>query len=342
MTHRKIQIASFFVILAVAGWVVWAMLRPYVTILLLGAVFAVLLKPLERALVRKLGRPALAASIVIATVLGCIIVPPALFGRAIVSETLETYRELRSSDDSFPPPDVRERLPDSVVAATDALVQGLRGRLASFAGNAFQAASNVASNVASFFFGLFVFLFTLYYLLRDGDRILQVTADLLPLSRAHENTIFTKLSEAVNGVVKGSLLVALSQGVLATIGFWIFGLPQPLLWGTFATVASLLPTIGTAIATVPAALYLLASGGVLPAAGLAAWSLILVGNVDNLLRPQLVGSKANLHPLWVLLSVIGGIEVFGFMGFLLGPIFAALFVTLVDIYRTDLRGALTR
>jgi predicted PurR-regulated permease PerM len=139
-------------------------------------------------------------------------------------------------------------------------------------------------------------------------------------------------------VVKGSFLTALVQGVIATIGFFIFGVPVPLLWGLFTVLAALVPTIGTALSLVPAVIYLLVTGETGNAIGLAIWGAVAVGLVDNFVGPKIVGSRTQLHPVLVLLSVLGGIQVFGLLGFLIGPIVMAIFVALIDMYRTDFKS----
>jgi predicted PurR-regulated permease PerM len=131
--------------------------------------------------------------------------------------------------------------------------------------------------------------------------------------------------------------MAIIQGVVAMIGFTIFGVPQPLLWGLFTVMAALVPNVGTSLSLIPAVIYLLVTGHIGAGIGLAVWGMLAVGLIDNLLSPRLIGSRIQLHPLLVLLSVIGGLQFFGFLGFLIGPILLAVFVAMVDIYRSDFK-----
>ncbi len=156
--------------------------------------------------------------------------------------------------------------------------------------------------------------------------------DISPLAEADDETIFKKLALAVSAVVRGSLIVAFIQGILATVGFMIFGLPNPVLFGTIAAIAALVPGVGTALVLVPAIGYLFLSGNTFGAAGLFIWGTVVVGLVDNFLGPQLIGNKMKLHPLAVFLAVLGGIVFFGPIGIIVGPLVISLFSALLDVY----------
>jgi predicted PurR-regulated permease PerM len=207
----------------------------------------------------------------------------------------------------------------------------------SISNNAFQTVSGLLSNVFNFFLFLFLFFFTIFFIFRDGQSIKQVIMDVSPIAQQQEYILFKKVGAAVDGVVKGAFLTALIQGAAATVGFQIFGVPHPILWGLFTIMAALVPSIGTSLSIVPAVIYLLLTGHIAAAIGLAIWGAVAVGLIDNLVGPKIIGSRTQLHPLLVLISVLGGLQVFGFVGFLLGPIIMAIFVALVDMYRTDFK-----
>jgi predicted PurR-regulated permease PerM len=231
-------------------------------------------------------------------------------------------------------------LPEQAQVFIENFTRDLNNTLAKFTSNAFQAVSSLISNVSGFILSLFLFLFGVYYLLKDGSKFKDVLVDISPLNERQEDELVAKVGSAVNGVVKGSFLIALTQGVVATIGYFIFGVPQPILWGMFTIMAALVPTVGTALALVPAIIFLLITDHVGAAIGLLIWGALAVGLIDNIISPILIGAKAKLHPLLVLFSVLGGISLFGFLGFLLGPIFMAIFVTLVDMFRHEFKDYL--
>jgi predicted PurR-regulated permease PerM len=140
--------------------------------------------------------------------------------------------------------------------------------------------------------------------------------------------------------VKGSFLVALSQGIVASIGFYIFGVPEPLLWGAFTVIVALVPTVGTSLSIVPAVIYLAVTGHSGAAIGMGVWGALAVGLIDNFLGPKLVGRSTKLHPVLVLIAIVGGIQLFGILGFLIGPIIMAIFIAMLDMYRSDFRDNL--
>ena len=192
--------------------------------------------------------------------------------------------------------------------------------------------SAVFSNVAKTTLGIFIFLIALYYLFKDGLKLKEAVVAFSPLKNTDDETIFTKLSSATNSVVKGTLLIALIQGILTAIGFIIFGIPNATLWGSLATITALIPSVGTAIILLPSILYLFSIGNVFSALGLLIWGIVVVGLVDNLLRPKLIERGIRIHPFLILLSTLGGISLLGPIGFLLGPIILSLLAVLFQIY----------
>lgn len=173
----------------------------------------------------------------------------------------------------------------------------------------------------------------MYYSFKDGGVLRQKIIELSPLVNKYDRDIFSRLQMAVNSVIRGSLLIALLQGISTGIGFAIFGVPNPALWGGIAAVAALIPNLGTAIVSVPAILFLFATGQVGAAIGLAIWALVAVGLIDNLLGPKFIQQGLHIHPLLILLAVLGGLTLFGPIGFLLGPLVMALLFALLDVYQ---------
>jgi predicted PurR-regulated permease PerM len=195
-----------------------------------------------------------------------------------------------------------------------------------------QNLGSIFSNLAKIIVSSFIFLFALYYLLKDGIRLKKTIIALSPLAADDNEAIIQKLEGTMASVIKGSLLIALIQGVLTAVGFTIFGVPNAFLWGSVAVIAALIPGIGTSLVLAPAVIFLFLSGGTLSAIGLLVWGIGAVGLIDNFLGPKLIGRGMQLHPFLVLLSVLGGIGFFGPLGFLFGPLVLSLFFALIDIY----------
>jgi predicted PurR-regulated permease PerM len=185
-------------------------------------------------------------------------------------------------------------------------------------------------------------LFALFYLLRDGPAFVQVGRWLIPLDEKLTDALVTKMHEVIVATVLGALLVAIVQGLLGGVWFWVLGLPGAALWGGVMAFAALLPAIGPPVVWMPAALILFARGAVTEAIVLVVVGALLIGTIDNVLRAVLVGGRARLHSLVVFFSVLGGLVVFGLSGFLLGPILVVISLAVLEIARVALRGEATQ
>lgn len=201
----------------------------------------------------------------------------------------------------------------------------------------------IFSNLDTVFAGLsrigieaFIMLLALFYFLRDGAELRRQVIALSPLGDADDERILKKLQQTIYSIFGGSIAVGIIQGILTGIGFGIFGVPNPALWGAIAAVAALIPGIGTALVLVPAILYLFLTGAHAPAAGLLVWSVLAVGLIDNFLGPIFINRGIKIHPFFILVSVLGGLIFFGAVGFVLGPLVLAFLFALLDIYKTSM------
>jgi len=204
---------------------------------------------------------------------------------------------------------------------------------------------NAFSVTAQLVLSLVVGLIAYFFFLKDGARFLKTIVHMSPLGDKHDIAILSKLSNTIHSVIRGSLTIALIQGILTCIGFVIFGVPNPVLWGSVAAIGALVPGVGTTIVLLPAIIYLFASGSTGAGIGLLLWGVVAVGLIDNLLMPRLVGSRAKIHSLFILISVLGGLAFFGPSGFLLGPLVVSLVYglaeTYLDLFKRDIELAST-
>ncbi|WP_082151648.1 AI-2E family transporter, partial [Caenimonas sp. SL110] len=196
----------------------------------------------------------------------------------------------------------------------------------------------IGQNTLDFVVSFFVMLYVLFFLLRDGHRLAATAARALPLKPEHTVRLLDQFAVVVRATVKGNVVVALVQGALGWLAFWVLDIPGALLWGALMALLSLLPAVGAALVWGPVALYLLATGAVVPALGLIAWGVLVIGLIDNVLRPILVGKETRMPDYLVLIATLGGLSVFGLNGFVIGPVIAALFIAAWEIF-TDARQA---
>jgi len=182
---------------------------------------------------------------------------------------------------------------------------------------------------------LFVAFFIAFYLFIEGNVFLDRIKKGLPLAAHHRKQIFEKLNDMAHAVIYGSIVIAIIQGFLGGVGFWVVGISSPILWGMAMAVFSLIPFLGTAVIWLPASIILIVTGHPEFGIALAIYGMLIVSTIDNFLRPKLVGSRARVHPVLVLLGAIGGIALMGFIGFFIGPLIIALLKAFIDIYEKE-------
>jgi predicted PurR-regulated permease PerM len=193
---------------------------------------------------------------------------------------------------------------------------------------------------------LVVTFFLMFYLFIDGHLLINRARQVIPLAAHHQNHIVRKLQDVTFAVIYGSLIVALIQGALGGIGFWIFGVGSPIAWGIVMAVLALVPLFGTAFVWLPASIYLMVVGAaeadqtmVWRGIGLLIWGAVVVSSIDNILKPKIIGDRAGIHPGLVLIGALGGLATIGFIGFVIGPLILGLLKTFIDIYeKEELRG----
>lgn len=338
MDTKKLESIGFYIFFGLVSLVVVLMWWPFWQILALGAIIAVLFSPVYQKLYRELSRANLAAALTIVLILLIIIVPLWLFGQLLFNELVDVYNKFRLGQLSFSQAALYSKLPPQWQSLLGAVSNDTAAIFSKFTATTFAFVQQLLSNLAAFFLSMFMLVFVIFFMLRDAQKIKTTLGDLSFLPEHYQQALVAKVEEAISGVLKGSFLIALIQGAAGIVGFWIFGLPQPLLWGAATVVSSMVPNIGTALVLVPAVAYLFFTGHTPQAIGLALWGGLVVGVVDNLVWPKLASKNLKMHPVLALLAVVGGLQVFGILGFLFGPILISVFLALVDIYRYDLRG----
>lgn len=341
MNNKESQ--RYFLLALILGVIVFTffILRPLMYVIVLALVCAVVFEPIHQKMLYLLrNKQGLAALVTTTIIITTILVPFIFLGIKVFGEAQQFYFFLMTEGTKDAFMNISNNLLNSFhsyfpfgqefsIDADQYIKQGLAWSLNHF--------GYVFGSITKLLFNFLIFLIITYYVLKDGLKFKKVIINLSPLTDDNDEIIFKKIKMAINSVVRGSLVVAFIQGVLIAIGFVLFGVPNATLWGIAATVASLVPGVGTAIISIPAVTYVFLTGNTFLAFGLLAWSIVVVGLVDNFLRPILIGKEIKIHPLIVFLSVIGGIIFFGPIGFLLGPLTISFLFAVLDIY-TSLRA----
>jgi predicted PurR-regulated permease PerM len=343
---------AFVLLLVVAVTVLFlAVTWPFFKPLLLGALLAGLFHPLYRWITRLLGgRASLGAAVTLFVLLVLGLGPVSAFLGIVLQQALTM------SDQAIPwlnqhlgaasTFNVQEWLVKKFPAlakympSQEQLLEQI-GNAAKTAGTFLVAfASRMTATTAAFLLNLFVMLYAMFFFFRDGDKILERIFYYTPLSDEDETRMLTQFASITRATVKGTLVIGIIQGALAGIAFWAAGIEGAALWGTIMTILAIIPGIGAALVWVPAAIILFVTGQHLTAILLATWCAAVVGTVDNFLRPMLVGRDAKMPDLLILIGTLGGLFLFGLIGFIVGPIVCGLFLTVWDIYGTTFREVL--
>jgi len=342
MERTLLEWRSFMIFLLAMGILAVLVFLPYLDVIVLSAAIAVLFEPVYRRFLRGLpSRPGIASFLTVVLIVIILVTPFVYFGIKIVQESANLYAQLANyagaSGISGALDSLRGGLPDSLAQLVPRDSVQVRSIIQTALSWFVTRLGSIFSTLASVAIGFFIMLIAIYYMLKDGKRFMERLVIVSPLEKRYDHIIGEKIYATVNSVVKGSLLVAVVQGVLAGVGFLMFGVPNATLLGAATVIASLVPALGTMLTLVPTVIYLFIAGHVGAAIGLAIWGIAVVGLIDNFIRPHLIRRGVNIHPFLILLSVLGGLHLFGPIGFITGPIVLSLFLSLLDIYTEYVR-----
>lgn len=334
--------ALLLLLATVSAAMAWILLPLYGTILW-GTILALLFAPLYRRMLPPLKhRRTPAALLTLLVVLLLVVLPTVSISVALAREAGAVYEQLQSGtmNPGLYFRGVFEALPAGVTSWLDrfglvdfsTLQQRLTEALAQ--GSRFIAAQalGIGQDTFTFIVHLFITLYLAFFLIRDGDALARAMRHAIPLAGSHQKELLNKFAVVIRATVKGNLLVAALQGLLGGLAFWFLGVRAALLWALAMAFLSLLPAVGAALIWVPVAMFFLLTGALWQGLALAAWGVLVIGLVDNLLRPLLVGKDTRLPDYVVLITTLGGMSVFGINGFVLGPAIAAMFVAVWHIY----------
>src|SRR5665647_566008 len=333
--------AFLLLIIAVSLAFAWILL-PFFGAVLWGTVIATLFVPLHRRLLASTGqRQNLAAALTVVIIIAIVILPMTLIAASLTQEALSVYGKVQSGE--MDPVRFFKQVHDASPAWASTLLDrfgleslgAVQEKLSAglMAGSQYIAtqALSIGQGTFDFIANLFVMLYLLFFLLRDEEALSRRVKDAIPLRAEQKRDFLLKFTIVIRATVKGDMLVALLQGTLGGLIFWFLGIGAPLLWGVVMAFFSLLPAIGAGLIWIPVAVYLLATGAIWQGVVLIAFGALIIGLVDNFLRPILVGKDTKMPDYVVLISTLGGLATFGLNGFVIGPVIAAMFLSLIHI-----------
>jgi predicted PurR-regulated permease PerM len=339
MSARRARLSDygFFVVLIACGWLLWRTVSAVFIPVVLGAFVAVLVRPWYGWLLRRMhGRRRTAAAMTALAVVFLVLVPLILLGWALVGQLASAVSTIAGAVQHEGLVHSLERLPlvrhlqlsdESVKKVADAMISWSAAK-----------AGMVALGLSSALVGSFLLMISLFYFLVDGYRWLEEVARLAPIEPRYVRAFFLEFDRVSHGLFYGNIVAALIQGAVAAVGYWLFGVEQPVFWGAATALCSLVPVVGTALVWAPMA-AIVATTSPSRGIGIGLWGAgIIAFLVDDFVRPQLMRGHMQLHPLMVFLSILGGAFAFGAVGLLVGPMAASLFFAALRIYDRDYRA----
>jgi predicted PurR-regulated permease PerM len=340
---RRLENWSFLIFVIIVTLAFGLVVSPFYGAILWGMVIAITFAPLNRWLMTKMPkRQNSAASITLLAVIALVIVPVILVGMSLAQEVISLYARVRSNEFDFVQifADLKKNLPPWAsgllerfgMSDADDIAKRVSEGVSTVARFLAQSVLGFSQSAFAFVGALGVMLYLTFFLLRDGDRLYKRIGSKIPINLDIKVALTEKFATVIRATIKGSVVVAVVQGLLGGVIFWILGVEASLLGGVAMGFFSLIPAVGTGLVWVPVAIYLLATGAMWQGLVLIFCGLFIIGMVDNVLRPILVGKETRMPDYIVLISTLGGIGIFGINGFILGPAIAALFMAAWDIF----------
>lgn len=350
---NNLNSAFLFILIVLAGICAYLVFKPFLVALFLAFIISQLFKKWYEKINQKFGNRSSLSSLTLCIILFFILVIPFFLTVSLVAkEGADLYQNIQKTNwqmqlKSFSSSPILKTLGVDFPALD---LQNINADNSQQIVDSFKSASNFIfsalkktyQGVTHFVFMTFVVFFSLYYLFKDGDKIIKKIMALSPLKDAEENQLLKNFISVSKATLKGSLVIAIVQGILMTVVFLIAGVTSPVIWGVITVIVSLIPMLGAALVWLPAGIIMLVLGNIWQGLTIIIFGALVVSTIDNFLRPRLVGKETSLHPILVFLSTLGGIALFGIVGILLGPVIIVFFISLLDIYQIEFKDELEK
>ncbi len=347
MKREYFLVTLFFFLAAVFLYLFYRIIIPFFVPITWAAVFAILFRPLYDKILRKLHSPNTTAVIMCVFILVIIIGPIAYIFAALVNEAASAVAEVNAmyragEFDNFLKFDlpwmnsIRDMLSQYYDMSQVNLDQLVKDALERVTGVLFNQTSWLIANGTKTVFYFVLMLFTMFYFFRDGDRVVNKVKRLMPLPQDQVDRVLTRLRDVIYATMYGGVAVALVQGVLGGVLFALLGISSAVFWGAVMAFLSIIPMIGAFVVYIPAGIILIIGGSYWKGFLVIAIGTLVISQIDNLIRPYLIAGRTEMHPLMLFFTIMGGVAMFGLLGVVVGPLIAAVFVTLLKLFEVRL------
>lgn len=330
MDGTKITKYIFIAVLLILLYLAFRLVQPFFTYIFLGLILTIAIHPFYKWFSRRLKKKRVSSVIVILLILLILIIPSFFMVSALVKQSVGFINSF--DEDSF------ENVNNYVVSVFGPKAD-LKNNINEILGNikdfVAKSAFSIVGSVAEIILGLFVMFFIMYYGFIEGEQWLSKIKDVIPLNKKRRKDLVIKIKNVTQAVIYGQIFIALLQGTLGGIGFFIVGVSNPVFWGFVMTILAFLPVIGTGFIWAPAGIIELINGNILGGVFMLIYGFFIVSGIDNIIRPRIISGKGKIHPIIALIGVLGGLKIFGFLGIIIGPLIAALFIAMAEFYYQD-------
>jgi len=343
----NVEKTSFIGLLALVTVAFFALLLDFLQPVFWAATLAVIFRPVQVRLLKAVGqRQTLASFLTLLAITVTVIIPTWFIASAVINEASALYGRVQSGEIDLGRlvEWARTTLPaaNNFLDSIGVTPEEITARLSSFAVTSSQYIGSLAvstgQNVVRFSVMFLLMLYVLFFFIRDGDELLEMLIIAMPFGDDRERALLSKFAEVSRATIKGTLVIGLIQGALGGLIFWFLGIQGAMFWGVVMVILSLVPVVGASFVWIPAALLMLANGEYVDATVLVIFGVFVIGLIDNVLRPILIGRDTRMPDYLILLSTLGGLTVFGPSGFVIGPIIAALFLTIWVMFAREHSG----
>jgi len=336
---NKARWIAVLALTAVALYLCWLMLKPFISVLQWATVLVVIFYPIHKQIARRIKSRSLSAFVSSALVIVVFVTPLILVSIALANEIGIVARDVPAYVAQFINPAtpvvgrlsgwIHERFALHAQSSETFLIEQLRNAGVVLIGQSFGVMGNILGGIVRAFF----VVFTMYYLFRDGDQIVRSLPRALPFSSQQSEAIINRTTEVVSASVYGVVTIAMLQGMLGGMAFWVLGVPSPILWAVVLAFICMIPIAGSFFVWLPISIYLMLTGHWTKAILLITWGVLVISTIDNFLRPRLIKNQTKLHELFVFFSVLGGISLFGLVGIVMGPVVLAITLGLLSTFK---------
>lgn len=330
MEGAKVSRYVFIALLLILLYLAFRLVQPFFTYIFMGVILTIAIYPLYAWFAKRIKNHKVSSIIVIVLILLLLVIPSFIIVGVLVKQTAgfissfnaESLAKINNYVTSFlgPEADLRENFRELLTGVRDFMVK---------------SAVAIAGSVAEIAIGLFIMFFIMYYGFVEGDNWVQQLREFIPFTKERREKLVKEIKSVTQAVIYGQIFIALLQGTLGGLGFLIVGISNPVFWGFVMTLLAFIPVLGTGLVWIPGGVIEIIKGNLLGGIFLLVYGFFIVAGIDNLLKPRIISGKGKIHPVVALIGVLGGLKLFGFLGIIIGPLIAALFIAMAGFFYED-------